>query len=65
MWCISTYMIFILGRDRVLRMNYKTSEEQYYRQYEQNLKAADSDATNNGIYMDKANDAMKKLEALQ
>lgn len=48
-----------------LRMNYKTSEEQYYRQYEQYLKAADSDATNNGIYMDKANDAVKKLEALQ
>lgn len=48
-----------------LRMNYKTSEDQYYRQYEQYLNAADSDATNNGIYIDKANDDMKKLEALQ
>lgn len=48
-----------------LRMNYKTSSDSYYRQYEQYLNAVDSDTTNNGIYIDKANDAMKKLEALQ
>ncbi|MDD5617443.1 MAG: hypothetical protein PHH85_14730 [Candidatus Methanoperedens sp.] len=48
-----------------LRMNYKTSEERYYRQYEQYSNAADSDTTKSNSYNDKANDAMKKLEALQ
>lgn len=48
-----------------LRMNYKTSNERYYRQYELYSNAADSDATKSGVYTDKANDDMKKLEALQ
>lgn len=48
-----------------LRMNYKTLDERYYRQYEQYLTAADSDATKSGLYTDKTNDDMKKLEALQ
>lgn len=48
-----------------LRMNYKTLNERYYRQYEQYLNTADSDATKSGLYTDKANDDMKKLEALQ
>ncbi|GFO97564.1 hypothetical protein ig2599ANME_1768 [groundwater metagenome] len=48
-----------------LRMNYKTSEERYYRQYEQYLNAADSDSTKSNSYNDKANDNMQKLGALQ
>lgn len=48
-----------------IRMNYKTLDEKYYLQYEQYLKSADSDATKSNSYMDKANDDMKKLEALQ
>lgn len=48
-----------------LRMNYKTLDERYYRQYEQYLNEADSDATKSNSYMGKANDDMKKLEALQ
>lgn len=48
-----------------LRMNYKTLDERYYRQYEQYLNAADADATKSGLYTDKANDDLKKLEALQ
>lgn len=48
-----------------LRLNYNTSEEQYYSQYEQYLNASDLDATNSERYTDKANDAIKKLEALQ
>jgi len=51
-----------------LRLYYKTSDssdDRYYRQYEQYLNAADSDAAKSGLYMDKTNDDMKKLEALQ
>jgi hypothetical protein len=48
-----------------LKMNYKTSDEKYYRQYEHFLNLADSDRKNNNLFMDKVNDAMKKLEALQ
>ncbi|MCZ7392444.1 MAG: hypothetical protein ABOK23_05125 [Candidatus Methanoperedens sp.] len=48
-----------------LRMNYKTLDEKYYRQYEQYSNAADSDTTKSGLYTDKANDDIKKLEALQ
>ncbi len=49
-------------------MYYKTadpSDDRYYRQYEQYLNAADADATKSGLYTDKANDDLKKLEALQ
>ncbi len=51
-----------------LRMYYKTpnpSDDRYYRQYEKYLNAADSDITKSRSYNDKANDAMRKLEALQ
>lgn len=48
-----------------LRTNYKTLDDRYYRQYEQYFNDADSDATKSGLYTDKANDDMKKLEALQ
>lgn len=48
-----------------LRMNYKTLDEKYYRQYEQYLNAASPDSTKSDFYTNKANDDMKKLEALQ
>lgn len=48
-----------------VRMNYKTLDERYYHQFEQYLNAADSDATKSNSYLDKANDDIKKLEALQ
>ncbi len=48
-----------------LRMNYKSLDDRYYRQYEQYLNAVDSDNTKSGLYTDKANDDMNKLAALQ
>jgi hypothetical protein len=48
-----------------LKMNYKTYDVKYYRQYEQFLNLAESDRKTNNIFMDKASDSIKKLEALQ